>query len=211
MINEMKVAKLSEKEKQVADWYDQNAASWAKSRKQTSEPSFWAQEYEHFRQLQKPQGNLLEIGSGSGREATEWIRMGYEYVGIDTSTALIQIAKETEPAGQYFHASIYEMPFLPNTFDAFSSWAMLPHVPKERIGDALDATQRVLKHGGYGFIAMREGTEEKQELETGRWFSYYSQNEFEGILVKHGFQICSKNRKQSRADLVWLPFFVRSL
>ena len=57
---------------------------------------------------------------------------------------------------------------------------------------------------------MREGAEEKQELKTGRWFSYYSQNEFEDILVKHGFQILFKNRKQSRTDLVWLPFFVRS-
>lgn len=201
---------LSERERLAADWYEQNAASWAKQRKKTSEPSFWAQEYAYFKQLQKPQGKLLEIGSGSGREAIEWIRKGYEYTGIDTSAALIQIAKQTEPLGHYFHTSVYEMSFSSNTFDAFSSWAMLPHVPKERISIALDAVQSVLKPKALGFIAMREGMEEKQEAETGRWFSYYSQDEFEAILMKHGFESLAKGRKQSRADLIWLTFFVRS-
>lgn len=201
---------LSEREKLVTDWYDQNAEVWATQRKKTSEPSFWVQEYAYFEQLKKPQGKLLEIGSGSGREAIEWIQKGYEYCGIDTSAALIQIAKQTEPLGHYFHTSVYEMPFPSNNFDAFSSWAMLPHAPKERIGVALDAIHNVLKPDGLGFIAMREGTGEKQEPETGRWFSYYSQSEFEAILAEHGFEILSKGRKQSRADLVWLTFFIKS-
>ena len=199
---------LSDRERVVVDWYDKNAQVWAKQRKTTSAPSFWVQEYTHFQKLQKPQGNLLEIGSGSGREAIEWIRMGYKYTGIDTSEALIQIAKQTEPLGDYFHASVYEMPFLPNTFDAFSSWAMLPHVPKNRIGVALDAIHNILKPKSLGFIAMREGTEEKQEPETGRWFSYYTQDEFEEILVSHGFEVLSRDRKLSRAGLTWLTFFV---
>lgn len=180
------------------------------TKKKTSEPSFWAQEYAYFKQLKIPQGKLLEIGSGSGREAIEWIRIGYEYTGIDTSVALIQIAQKTEPLGHYFHTSIYEMPFPPDNFDAFSSWAMLPHVPKEYIGKALEAIHNVLKPKALGFIAMREGVGEKQESETGRWFSYYSQGEFKDILVKHGFEILFESRKQSRIDLVWILFFVRS-
>ena len=199
---------LSDKERLVTDWYDQNAKVWAKSRKGTSEPSFWAKEYAYFKGLQKYQGKLIEIGSGSGREAIEWIQMGYEYTGIDTSSTLIQIAKQTEPLGHYYHTSVYEMPFLPNTFDAFSSWAMLPHVPKERIELALDAIENVLKPKALGFIAMREGTEEKQESETGRWFSYYTESEFRTILAKCGFEVLSRGRKQSRADLSWLTFFV---
>lgn len=201
---------LSEKEIQVAEWYDQNATKWAESRKKTSESSFWAEEYEYFKQLQEPHGKLLEIGSGSGREAIEWIKMGYEYIGIDTSISLIRIAKQNEPRGRYFFSSVYEMPFFPNMFDAFSSWTMLPHIPKERIEEALKLIKVVLKPGGIGFIAMREGTGEKQEPETGRWFSYYSQSEFEPILVKHGFEILFKNRKQSRPDLTWLTFFVKN-
>jgi ubiquinone/menaquinone biosynthesis C-methylase UbiE len=157
---------LSDKERMVVDWYDQNAKTWAKSRKEASEPFFWAKEYAYFKELQKSQGRLLEIGSGSRREAIEWIKMGYEYKGVDTSSALIQFAKQIEPLGHYFHTSVYEMPFPPNTFDAFSSWAMLPHVPKERIGVAVNEIQRVLKPGGIGLVAMREGMGEKQESGT---------------------------------------------
>jgi hypothetical protein len=100
------------------------------------------------------------------------------------------------------------MSFPANTFDAFSSWAMLPHVPKERIGAALDAIHDVLKPEALGFMAMREGTEEKQEAEAGRWFSYYTQSEFRAVLSKHGFNVLSEERKQSRRDLIWLTFFV---
>lgn len=100
---------LSEREKEVADWYDQNAEAWAKSRKRTFEPSFWAQEYASFKQLKKPEGKLLEIGSGSGREAIEWIQMGYEYSGIDTSAALIRMAQQTEPLGHYFHNIVLDV------------------------------------------------------------------------------------------------------
>ena len=202
---------LSEREQQVVDWYDQHAETWAKSRRRVAEPSFWAEEYAQFKQLHRSQGKLLEIGSGSGREAIEWLRMGYEYSGIEPSQALIQIAKQTEPAGAYFHTSVYEMPFPSNTFDVVSSWAMLPHVPKERMGCALEAILRVLKPQGMGFFAIREWEGEKQEPQTGRLFSYYSQSEFESLLVKQGFEILFKNRKRSREDLMWLTFFVKLL
>jgi hypothetical protein len=102
------------------------------------------------------------------------------------------------------------MPFAPSSFDAFSSWAMLLHIPKERIGIALDAIHGVLKKDALGFIAMREGEGEKQELATGRWFSYYLQDEFGEILRTHGFDIVHQGRKPSRTDLVWLTFFVRN-
>lgn len=199
----------TEKERFVTDWYNQNAKIWADQRKKLSEPSFWTQEDREFKLLKKSRGALLEIGSGSGREAVEWIRMGYEYSGIDPSIALIQIARQTEPRGHYFHTSLYEMPFAPKTFDAFSSWAMLPHIPKERIGIALDAIRKVLKADALGFIAMREGEGERQEQATGRWFSYYASQEFEEVLCETGFEVVQKGRKQSRADLVWLTFFVR--
>jgi hypothetical protein len=57
---------------------------------------------------------------------------------------------------------------------------------------------------------MREGEGEKQEPETGRWFSYYSQDEFEEVLKAHGFEVIHKGRKVSRVNLTWLTFFIRA-
>jgi ubiquinone/menaquinone biosynthesis C-methylase UbiE len=198
---------LSEKESLVIEWYDRNATTWAGQRKSLSEPSFWDEEYTYFKQVQKPPGALLEIGSGSGREALEWIRMGYEYSGIETSKNLMQIAKQTALLGHYYLSSVYQLPFPSNSFDAFSSWAMLPHIPKERIAAALASIRSVLKPNALGFIAMREGEGESQETNTGRWFSYYTQSEFETILQKNGYTVEKKGRKQSH--VAWLTFFVR--
>lgn len=200
---------LSLAEKQTLEYYDTHAEAWANSRKKTSEPSFWHSEYQVLKKLLPPQSTILEIGSGSGRESLELTQMGYTYTGIDTSQELLKIAQKTNPSCTFIHTTAYSLPFLPESFDAFTSWAMLPHIPKERIGDALSSIQKSLKSGAIGFIAMREGEGEKQEPETGRWFSYYTQNEFEKILESAGFKIESKSKKPSRANLTWLIFFIR--
>ncbi len=199
--------KFTDKEVQTIEWYDRNAALWASQRKILTEPSFWDEEYIQFKHSK---GKLLEIGSGSGREAIEFIRLGYEYTGIDVSKELLKIAQSTEPQGHFFHSSVYDLPFKEKTFDALSSWALLPHIPKERIGSALSSIKRVLKPNAILFFAMREGEGESRESETGRWFSYYSQQEFESILEKQGFQIEKKHRKISRPNLVWLTYFARN-
>lgn len=198
---------LSDAEQQTLAYYNQNAEAWAAKRKKTTEPSFWHQEYQELKAL-KSSGKLLEIGSGSGREAIEFMNLGYEYVGIDNAENLLRIAQQTNPSIQFHHASVYDLPFEAKTFDAFSSWALLPHVPKHRLPDALSSIKRVLKPGGVGFLGMREGTGERQEPETGRWFSYYSSDELGQILCAQGFQIEKNGKKPSRPDLIWLTFFV---
>lgn len=198
----------SERVQQTVRYYDQNAETWANQRKKIGEPSFWDPEYAQFRQFKKPEGKVLEIGSGSGREALELVRMGYQYTGIDLSKELIKIAQETCPRGRFYYAEPSDLPFENETFDAFTSWALLTHCPKDRIDKVLSEIRRVLKANGAGFIAMREGTGESQESETGRWFSYYSLEEFENILKKNGFQILHMGKHPSRANLVWLTFIL---
>ena len=135
--------------------------------------------------------------------------MGYKYVGIDASQELLKIARQTASAAQFLYSTVYDMPFEKETFDAFTSWAMLPHVSKDRIDEALRSIRRVLKPEAVGFMAMREGEGEKQEAETGRWFSHYSHEEFEKILQRNGFVVEQKGKRPSRVNLVWLTFFVR--
>ena len=202
---------LTEREKQTLDYYNQHAQEWAQRRKKISEPSFWDEELKQLHKLKVPQGKILEIGSGSGREGLELISMGYEYIGVDASQELLKVALKKIPASQLFLSTAYNLPFAPKTFDAFFSWAMLPHIPKNRIDEALFTLKNVLKPDAIGFIGMREGRGEKQEQETGRWFTYYQLEEFSEILQNHGFIIEKKNKKLSRANLVWLTFFVRMI
>jgi ubiquinone/menaquinone biosynthesis C-methylase UbiE len=189
-------------------YYDSQAAVWAEKRKKSSEPSFWDAEFNEFKTLKNPSGKVLEIGSGAGREALELVQMGYTYYGIDTSQELLKIARKANAESHFFHASPYQLPFENDSFDAFFSWALLPHVPKHRITQTLQELFRVLKPDGVGFIAMRQGGGERQEAETGRWFSYYSTEEFAAILNDCCFSILKTGIKPSRPNLTWLTFFV---
>ena len=77
------------------------------------------------------------------------------------------------------------------------------------MGDAFASIYRVLKKGGTGFLAMREGEGEKQEPETGRWFSYYSEPELKMKAENAGFTILQNQKKPSRPGLTWLTLFIR--
>jgi SAM-dependent methyltransferase len=201
---------LSDNERQTMAYYDQHGDEWASKRKKASEPSFWHDEYLAFQLLQRSQGKALEIGSGAGREALELTAMGYEYTGVDLSEELLKIAQKANPSSSFFYAPPYRLPFPSQSFDAVFSWALLPHAPKARIGEALKEAKRVLKSGALAFFAMREGEGESSEAGTGRWFSYYKQDEFKQMLETQGFIIQKMGIKPSRADLVWLTFFVRN-
>ena len=201
---------LTEEEQQTVSYYNQHAKEWAEKRKKNTEPSFWDAELRELKALEVPQGTILEMGSGAGREAVELIGMGYEYVGMDVSQELLKIAAQVNPSSQFVYSTAYAMPFATGTFNAFFSWAMLPHIPKERLGVVLEELKRVLKHRAIGFLAMREGEGYHREAETGRWFSYYTQEELELILQQHGFRIEKMGKRPSRPGLVWLTAFVRS-
>jgi ubiquinone/menaquinone biosynthesis C-methylase UbiE len=199
---------LTDEERQTIEYYDTHAIDWAQRRKKTSEPSFWDEEFKEFRNLKTPKGKVLELGSGAGREAPELVAMGYEYIGIDTSQELLKIAQQSNPSSHFFYTTAYRLPFAKKSFDAFFSWALLPHIPKYRINTALTALKNVLRSDAIGFIAMREGEGYLQEQATQRWFSYYTQEEFTKILETNGFQIEKKSKKPSRPNLTWLTFFV---
>lgn len=202
---------LTQEEKQTIAYYDAHAQEWSNRRKKETEASFWKEELDVFQSLQPPQGMILELGSGSGREALELTQMGYAYVGVDTSAELLKIAMQRLPSSSFVQATPYHLPFPAQSFDAFFSWAMLPHVPKQRLSAALTSLKAVLKPGAGGFFAMREGIGFSEEPSTGRWFSYYSQEELLSDLFQNGFKVQRYYKKFSRIDLTWLIFFVRLL
>ncbi len=103
------------------------------------------------------------------------------------------------------------MDFPKATFDGFWTAATLLHVPKNRIKDAFRNLKRVTKNGGIGFISLIEGEGESIEKQTGRFFSYYTENELTQILKNEGIQIIEAGKKrQDFTNTTWLMFFVRN-
>lgn len=110
-----------------------------------------------------PTGKVLEIGSGGGRDAKELIAKGYKYTGTDVSKGLLEEARKANPSTVFLRQSVYDLDFPDNTFDGFWASAVLLHIPKDRIDEALSRLRAVVRNDGIGFISIKQGEGQKIE------------------------------------------------
>ena len=205
----MKVNTLSTQEQETVDWYDNNAKTWAEKHGMKDEERYFQSELDRFMIL-LPEGKLLEIGSGYGGDAKYFISNGYEYIGIDVSEKLIELAKHSNPTGKFINMSLYDMKFKDDLFHGFWSSSTLIHIPKNKIRQVLINIHEVVKKNGIGFISIMEGHVDMENSRPGRYYTLYSQEEFSRILTEIGFKIigfCIKDTDRSLSR--WLCFFVK--
>lgn len=204
--------KLTPREQKTVRSYDANAREWIEKH---SEPRYWGEEMNAFAAL-LPQGKVLEIGTGGGKDAKELLAKGYEYVGVDVSAGLLKEARKNVPGATFLQQSVYDLDFPESSFDGFWACAVLLHIPKDRIDEALQNIRRVVRRGGIGFISLKRGKGErieKDEAHTGgtgpRFFAYYSQAEFERILERNGFEVVNSAIRPVDKRTTWLIFLVK--
>ncbi len=204
------VMTVSPQEQQTINYYNTQAESWFE--RHSSNPLYWQPELELF-QKYLPQGAVLDIGCGAGRDAKPLLEMGYAYTGIDASTGLIEIAKKQVLEGRFLCQNVLDLDFPAASFDGFLCNAVLLHIPKERVSDALQSIKAVMKPGAVGFITVKEGVGTLLEEKTGRWFYLYTQDELAAILRVNGFAIECQDKPQKTPNVKvkndWLTFFVR--
>lgn len=172
---------------------------------------FWLEKFQRFQSL-LPKGKILEIGCGHGRDARLFVNAGYDYVGIDFSSAMIEQAKKHVPTGTFMQMDMYALKFPSESFDGFWAIASLLHIPREDMHGVLKEIHRVIKPGGVGFIVIKEGIGEKIIDE--RFFAFYQQEEFAHTLEDAGFEVLEKQKdmhdfKPPKNKSIWLTFFVR--
>ena len=201
---------LTQEERETVKTYNLYAKEWIKTHHTTN---FWAPELKQLKNY-IPQGKILEIGSGAGIDAKELIHLGYKYTGTDISLGLIKEAQKRNPKTKFIHESVYELNFLENNFDGFWAVAVLLHIPKSRIDEALQRIHFVIKANGTGLISLKKGTGEKmieqefQNKKFRRFYSFYSLNEFSKVLKRNKFEILSPYIRKSTKD-IWLIYFVK--
>ena len=204
---------FTKREEKTIRYYNKHAREWAEERN-PKHKSFWDGDVKRFNELIS-KGKIIEIGSGSGREANRLIALGYDYLGTDVSKGLLRVAKENNPNGKFLLKNDYDLDFLPESFDGFWSSATLLHVPKSRIRRVLKNIKRILKHVAIGFISLKENKSESESIEekTGRYFLYYKIDEFKAILKNVDFEIIEANQKKQTKEnddvVYWLTFFVK--
>ena len=196
---------LTPEEKITLETYNTTAKQWSEKH---ATVDFWEQEMEIFRKL-LPSGKILEIGSGGGRDARELIALGYAYVGTDISTGLIEMAKKANSHVTFLAQSVYDLDFPEGTqFDGFWASAVLLHIPKTKINEALQQIRKFMRDGAVGFISLKQGDGERLE-EDKRFFAYYSEKEFRKVLQRNNFEVVQTTVHPMSGKTTWLCFFVQ--
>lgn len=118
---------------------------------------------------------VLEIGSGPGRDALALAEAGLDYRGVDLAPASVAACRERGFDVQV--ASVLDLPFEANTFDAGWTMSTLLHVGDADLPAALAEIGRVLKPGAplviglWGHPDGQEGAGGDDDYGPARFFS----------------------------------------
>ncbi len=152
-------------------------------------------------------GNILDLGSGPGRDSYFFEQNGFNPLCFDISLGMIKLCKEKDLNG--IIGDLEKLPFEEGSFDGVWAYTSLLHMPKSKLPLVLSDIGRILKPSGVIYIGMKEGKFEgwkKSEKYSGnRFFSLYQEEELTS-LMEESFEIIS-NSKIRLGEATFLNYF----
>lgn len=168
--------------------------------------------YDRFIESVVPQGTVMDLGCGSGRDSIYFKKEGFEVTAIDPVSSMAKVAAKNIGAPVEIKSS-YILDGL-GQFDGIWACASLLHCPKSEIVFALESILERLKYDGVAYLSVKKGEGEGLD-EKGRFFSYFEENELLGILdqtsmpITHEiWQDLSELRGQQQA---WINILIRKI
>lgn len=138
-------------------------------------------------------GEVINIGSGPGRDGLLLKERGVNQICIDASETMVDISTQRGLKSQI--GDMLNLQFRDERFAGAWAYTSLLHLPKSQISIALGEVARVLKPGGWFALGMQEGEgesyKESSELHAPRWFALYSRDELTTLLEEQGFKVYS--------------------
>jgi SAM-dependent methyltransferase len=152
-------------------------------------------------------GRILDVGCGSGRDLRAFMQRGFRALGIDSSRALVDLARSysgAECVVERIEDIAYE-----HQFNGVWACASLLHIPRAAIEDALTRIHRALLPGGVLLASVQEGEGEHVSAD-GRLYSFYNESEFLRLVKEAGFGVLEAwisqdvLEKESKRPIRWL-------
>lgn len=197
--------------------YNKIAKEW---HKQHETDTWWVDSTDYFISLIGSGGSVLDVGCGAGTTAKYLTEHEVEVTGVDFSEKMIEIAKEVSPLSKFHVMTFKDAGNIKDTFDGLFMQASLLHVAKSEVKNILTGLSRLLKPGGYFYVAVKERREgqveeeEKTEIDIGyeykRFFSYFTRDELERYFVELGMKEVHFATTPS-GKTIWLQMIFKKL
>ena len=166
----------------------------------------------------EPGGRLLELGGGSGRDASFMAEHGFDVTLSDGSEAMLSLATETHP-GLVGHTLRYccpePLPFADGSLDGVFAVAVLMHLPREAIEASIAQVARVLRvEGGFFFSVpfQRDDVRVADRDDKGRLFTSLSPDGWETLGKGAGLEIVASQQNEDglgREGIRWVSMVMK--
>jgi cyclopropane fatty-acyl-phospholipid synthase-like methyltransferase len=164
--------------------------------------------------------HLLEIGCGSGRDASFMYRNKCDVVAIDGSREMISEAKRCHPE-LVDRLEVMKIPdelyFEASSFDGIYSIATLMHLNKNVIDQTIEKVATILKTNGKFFFSVslqRDDIDDQGKDAKGRHFTTMTEFEWIKCCEKHGLQLQHSEISGDGLDrdgIVWLTCIMEKI
>jgi SAM-dependent methyltransferase len=148
------------------------------------------------------EGMILDVGTGSGRDAAWAASLGRVVVLADASMGMLRHATTHTAAAAAVCCDVLTLPFRDEVFAGIIASGVLVHLPKSRVRKALREIYRILRGGGRGLISMKrghgEGWHQTEDFPARRWFAFYQPDELTSACVDAGLTVLSVDLSHRR-------------
>lgn len=138
-----------------------------------------------FSLIDKNNPKVLELGCGNGRDAEEIVKRTNDYLGVDISSELIKIARESVPEAKFKVADFEEFKF-PENIDVIFAFASLLHSDKKSVREILRKASRALNNRGVFYISTKYGCYKRKNIDKEghgpKIYYFYNIETFEKII-----------------------------
>jgi SAM-dependent methyltransferase len=147
---------------------------------------------------------VVDLGCGPGQVASYVKRRGYQAVGLDLTSAMLDVAHQLERHLALVNGDVLRLPVRDGGVDGAIAWFSLHNLPRSLLSQALGEVRRVLRREGVFVMVTHEGTGE--EFVEYQWhgtqehvvITYYESDELRSTFGRNGLTVVDV---QSRAPL----------
>lgn len=139
-----------------------------------------------FLALLWPGARVLDLGCGPAHAAAEMRRRGMEVEAVDASPEMVRLARELH--GIEARLAGFDEVEAVGAFDGIWAHFSLLHAPRAEMPAHLARLHRALKPGGVLSLGLKTGEGEGRDR-LGRFYTYYTIEEIEALLVAAGFTL----------------------